>query len=243
MNLTVDIGNTSIKAGLFDNGEVVDTFRLDRDAEKGILSIIEANPSIDAAISVATGEAAAIEEMLRGKIKKYIRFDHSIGTPVRNLYTTPHTLGYDRLAAAVGAHTIYSSSYVMVVDFGTAITIDIVTPAGEFLGGNISPGATMRLRALKYYTSSLPLIEFNDMTEGELVGNSTASAICSGVINGVIFEIEGYIERFSKIYSPLKVIFTGGEAIFFAKRLKSTIFAANDLILFGLNRILRYNES
>ena len=125
------------------------------------------------------------------------------------------------------------------MDFGTAITIDLVTAAGEFKGGNISPGAMTRFRALHDYTSKLPLRSLSDDTM--LISTNSNQAVESGVINGIVYEIEGYITRLSQDYEDLKIIFTGGDGNFFAKRLKNTIFAIYDLVVYGLNRILEYN--
>lgn len=152
-------------------------------------------------------------------------------------------MGRDRLAAAVGANAIYPENDVLIFDFGTAITIDIVTKEGEFLGGNISPGVQSRFRALHDYTARLPLLSMpgDPGVAIPLVADSTDDAITSGVINGIQFEIEGYIEQLSASHDSLKIIFTGGDGIFFAKRLKNTIFATYDLVVHGLNRILEYN--
>jgi len=147
--------------------------------------------------------------------------------------------GADRLAAAVGANTIYPNSDILIVDFGTAITIDVVS-GGEFLGGNITPGAAIRFKALHHFTKKLPLCSLND-NPTELFGNTSVSAIECGVVNGIVYEIEGYIRDLQRKYSDLRIIFTGGDSNFFAKRLKNTIFATYDLVAYGLNRILEYN--
>ena len=128
----------------------------------------------------------------------------------------------------------------MLADCGTAITVDMVSAAGEFLGGNISPGAASRFRALHEYTCSLPLRALRP-GETELLGRDTFSAIESGVIDGIVYEIEGYIGRLSARYPDLRIIFTGGDGNFFAKRVKNPIFATYDLVVYGLNRILEYN--
>ncbi|MCD8073209.1 MAG: type III pantothenate kinase, partial [Alistipes sp.] len=153
--------------------------------------------------------------------------------------TTPQTLGCDRLAGAVGAAAIYPGQNILIADLGTAITFDVVTAAGEFLGGNISPGAAMRLRALHEYTGRLPLVGQEGPTEE--IATSSQSAVRSGVVGGIVYEIEGYIARLGERYDPLKIIFTGGDSDFFAKRVKNAIFATYDLVVYGLNRILEYN--
>lgn len=241
MNLTIDIGNTHIKAAVFENGLIVETFKSKTPDAAFVDSVFEAYPGIDRAIltSVCAG-VGEIEGVLKKRVKSYLRFDSTVPIPVRNLYRTPATLGPDRLAAAVGANAVYPDCNVMIVDFGTAITIDLVTHEGEFIGGNISPGVDMRFRALHDYTSHLPLVPASGETT--MLGSSSEEAIRNGVLNGVLYEIEGYIARLDNKYDDLKIIFTGGDGKYFAKRLKNTIFATYDLVVHGLNRIMEYNE-
>ncbi len=242
MNLTIDIGNTFVKMALMDQGQIVDTFRMRGHEPDAVDAIFMECPAIDKAILVCTREGMdGLEKDVSGRVKQYIRFDHAVPVPIKNLYATPLTLGYDRLAAAVGAHTIYPNHPVLAVDFGTAITYDIVTAAGEFLGGNISPGAQSRFRALNEYTSTLPLLELAD--NDSFLGKTTDSAIENGIAWGIVFETDGYIQALGKEYEGIKIIFTGGDANYFAKRVKNTIFATSDLVFYGLNAILEYNAN
>ena len=161
--------------------------------------------------------------------------------PIGNAYLTPETLGRDRLAAAVGATVLYPGENVLIVDFGTAVTIDLVTADATFRGGCISPGMKTRFRALHDYTAKLPLCAATESEE--LAGLNTRQAIELGVMNGITFEIEGYAARMRSRIEDLCVIFTGGDANFFVKRIKNTIFANCNLVFCGLNRILEYNAS
>ena len=168
-------------------------------------------------------------------------FTHEMPIPIENLYETPHTLGMDRLAAAVEAHASQPNRPKLVIDAGTCITIDFINEKGQYKGGNISPGIDMRLDALHTYTSKLPKIS----REGEILplGKNTETAIRSGVIRGIEHEINGYIQQFQKIYPSLLVFLTGRIEISFETKLKSVIFADSFLVLKGLNRILEYNEA
>ena len=130
---------------------------------------------------------------------------------------------------------------VLIVDFGTAVTIDLVTADNTFRGGCISPGMKTRFRALHDYTACLPLC--GPTESGELQGLTTEEAIRLGVMNSLTFEIEGYMARMEKKIDDLCVIFTGGDAKYFAKRIKNTIFANCNLVFCGLDRILEYNAS
>ncbi len=241
MNLAIDIGNTLAKLAVIDDGQVVDFQKTEKIDSAFVEKILEENPEIEAAIIVSTGEyETAWEQMLEKRMKRFIRFGAETPIPIENGYATPQTLGLDRLAAAVAANVLYPNSNVLIVDFGTAITVDFVSAEGRFLGGNISPGAATRFRALHHFTKRLPLCEL-DEDSVRLLGNSTQTAIESGVVNGIVYEIEGYIRDLQQRYNNLRIIFTGGESDFFAKRLKNTIFATYDLVAYGLNRILEYN--
>ena len=241
MNLAIDIGNTLAKLAVIDDGQVVDFQKTEQIDSAFVEKILEENPEIEAAIIVSTGEyETAWEQMLEKRMKRFIRFGAETPIPIENGYATPQTLGLDRLAAAVAANALYPNSNVLIVDFGTAITVDFVSAEGRFVGGNISPGAATRFRALHHFTKRLPLCEL-DEDSVRLLGNSTQTAIESGVVNGIVYEIEGYIRDLQQRYNNLRIIFTGGESDFFAKRLKNTIFATYDLVAYGLNRILEYN--
>lgn len=241
MNLAIDIGNTLAKLAVIDDGQVVDFQKTEKIDSAFVEKILEENPEIEAAIIVSTGEyETAWEQMLEKRMKRFIRFGAETPIPIENGYATPQTLGLDRLAAAVAANALYPNSNVLIVDFGTAITVDFVSAEGRFLGGNISPGAATRFRALHHFTKRLPLCELDEESV-RLLGNSTQTAIESGVVNGIVYEIEGYIRDLQQRYNNLRIIFTGGESDFFAKRLKNTIFATYDLVAYGLNRILEYN--
>lgn len=240
MNLAIDIGNTLAKMAVIENGQIVDTFKSECVDCEYVSAIFDSYPMINGAIMIAASdEYVAIEEFVEGRVSRFIKFTHQTPVPLNNLYGTPMSLGCDRMAAAVGANALYPDSNVLIVDFGTAITIDMVSSKNEYLGGNISPGAATRFRALNYYTKRLPLCELTEQTT--MIGKSSIEAIQSGVIEGIVYEVEGYILRLSQKYDNLRIIFTGGDGNFFAKRLKNPIFATYDLVVYGLNRILEYN--
>ena len=225
---------------VIDGDQIVDTFKSKEVSVDDLEAVLAAYPHVKAAMMIsARGEQAVLETFLQSRLKRYLRFDHSVSLPIGNLYETPETLGPDRLAAAVGANALYPETNVLIVDFGTAITIDMVSERNEYLGGNISPGAATRFRALHEFTQKLPHCALTEKTK--LLGSNSLEAIESGVINGIVYEIEGYIERLKQKYSDLRIIFTGGEGNFFAKRLKNPIFATYDLVAYGLNRILEYH--
>jgi type III pantothenate kinase len=239
MNLVVDIGNTRTKTGSFRGGELIssaiqDTFTLQTLAEWIRLYSIR-----KCILSSVKDEDFTLTEFLRNNTTYFINLSHTTPLPFKSLYRTPESLGKDRIAAVAGAYCSYPDTNVLVIDMGTAITYDLITREGEYKGGNISPGLVTRFRALHTFTSHLPLLEKQDLPDN--LGTDTRSAIITGVQNGILYEINGYIDQFSSLYSDLLIILTGGDADFFIDKIKKPIFAFSNLILKGLNFILDYN--
>ena len=143
------------------------------------------------------------------------------------------------MAAAVGANYLEPGKDLLVIDAGTAITYELIEASGAYLGGNISPGMTTRFKSLNFYTKNLPLV--TEQEEVPLLGTNTESAIQAGVVNGIVYEMDGYIEKLRIKYPNLLVFLTGGHSFYFESRLKNSIFADINLVLTGLNRILEYN--
>ncbi len=224
-----------------ERGEVVRESR----SERFIPALVEdfiAGEDVGAAIVSSTrGDAGEVASWLRGRVAKVVLFDAATPVPVRSAYLTPETLGRDRLAAAVDIAERFRGRTVLLVDFGTAITVDLIDSEGVFRGGCISLGLQSRFRALNDYTASLPKCEPTE--EEKLQGLSTEEAIRHGVMNSVQFEIEGYISRMREKNDDFLVIFSGGDAKYFAKRIKNTIFANWNPVFCGLDRILAYNTS
>jgi type III pantothenate kinase len=189
--------------------------------------------------SSVAGYAPEVTAFLKERLHPFIVPDETTPVPLRIGYETPETLGRDRLAAAVGAATLQPGRDLLVIDAGTAITFEVVEASGLYLGGNISPGLETRLRALHDYTKQLPLVS----AEGEvpLLGSRTETAIRAGVVNGMVYEMQGYISDLQKRYPSLVVFLTGGHSFYFERRLKTPIFAAFNLVLTGLNSILEHN--
>ena len=183
---------------------------------------------------------ADVVALLREKGFDVLEMTSLTPVPIGNAYQSPETLGVDRLAAAVAAVEVMGCKDCLVVDFGTAITIDLVE-GGVYRGGNISPGARTRFRALHDYTGRLP--ECSPTDEVLEYGSTTSQAIEQGVMQGITYEIEGYISHFSAQNVKITLIFTGGEAKYFVKRIKNAIFANCELVICGLNRISEYNAS
>lgn len=242
MNLIVDIGNSRIKMAVMSGGVVVMQRAVERFYEDLVVELKQRYPQLDRAIVSSTGaDAEPIAEVIRRNVGHCMVFDSSVPVPLKSVYTSPETLGADRMAAAVGVAKMYPERNIVMVDFGTAITIDLVTADGTFQGGFISCGVKMRFRALHDYTSRLPMCSPTEEFSG--LGLSTEECMVHGVMQGVVGEIESHISRFSKKNVNLLIIFSGGDAKYFVKQIKNAIFADCEPVLCGLDAILEYNES
>jgi type III pantothenate kinase len=240
MNLVFDIGNTHIKTGLFDRGKLLESQRMETITGDALKWIMEKySPEAVLVSSVGKNERSLFDSA--GKdLKTLIFLDHTVPMPLKISYATPETLGHDRIAAAAGARKLLPGTHLLIIDLGTAITIDFVTPQGEFKGGNISPGLQTRFKSLHDQTARLPLVRKNAGFPD--FGTDTQSAIAAGVQQGIIFELNGYIQLYESRYPGCKFIVTGGDAEFFVHKLKKPIFAFPDLVLTGLNHILEFNS-
>lgn len=234
MNLILDIGNTRAKFALFEGQTLL--FQEVGDNQE-FLSFLKGKKIKNAVVSsVIKNQFVELEKTLDCPI---IHISSSTPIPIENLYLTKDTLGIDRLANAVAANSIFPQRNVLVVDCGTCVKYDFVNHKNQYLGGSISPGLQMRFKALNQFTGKLPLLK--PEAHPSLIGDSTETAITSGVINGLVAEIKGVIKSYTSIYENLTVILTGGDASFFDKELKSNIFVEPTLTLIGLNEILLYN--
>lgn len=239
MNLVTDIGNTHIKTALFNNGSMVDKITVIHTDHAIIAEWIRMQDFSRAIISKVGKSFDDVLFSINRLCSNVITLDHYTPVPVRVMYGSPLSLGYDRLAAASGAFSRFAGKEVLIIDAGTAITIDLLTAAGEYSGGNISPGLQSRFRCLHEYTSGLPLVEKDDSNPS--FGNDTRTAIAAGVQQGIIFELKGYVSAFSEQHPGGVTALTGGDAGFLMKSLSNNVILLPDLVLEGLDRILNFN--
>ena len=241
MNLVVDIGNTAVKLAVMESGKAAELLTDSSAGFEAGAAFIKKYESLPAIVASVRSNSDKVATLVRRLLPRALVLTHETPLPIKNLYASPQTLGKDRLAAAVGAAHLFPRQNVLVVDAGTAITYELVSSKGEYLGGNISPGIDMRFKALHRFTGRLPLCRRAENYVA--VGFDTQSAIAAGVLSGVLYEVEANVEQFSLKIPNLKVILTGGDADFFVNRLKKAIFAACDLVLIGLNRILEHEQT
>jgi type III pantothenate kinase len=240
--LVIDIGNTLIKIAIFDGDNLVEAGHYTT-VNKTLLSQLLGKHTI--AIAILSSVKREPENWLNDLEKQVqvIHFDRSMARSIHNHYRTPQTLGLDRLAAVVGAQYLYPGVDNLVIDAGTCITYDGIDAEANYYGGSISPGLNMRYKALQHYTSVLPLVNAEN-TFSQYYGDDTVTAIRSGVQNGIFYEVQGFIQSYSKQEKHLNIILTGGDSVFLDTVLKNSIFAGYIktepyLVLKGLNAAIQ----
>lgn len=236
--MTIDIGNTRTKLAVFDDRSIQHTEYISRLTVTYLKEVIKKFNSAYIIISTVQHLSRSMANLIERNSNVYL-LSPKMDLPFVIKYRTPDTLGLDRLAGVAGAWSQYRNETSLVIDVGTCIKYDLITKKGEYLGGNISPGLQMRLKAMHLMTSKLPQVEPYERYEA--MGTDTVSALQVGACTGAIHEIEGFIKEYKKMFGKLNILLTGGDSHFFVNKLKTKIFAAPNLVLQGLNEILDYN--
>jgi len=242
MILVIDVGNTQIKAAVFEQNtlqykEIIPYAEWQNAIKKNLKNF----PKIKNIVIASVGKLNKEDFFeLNSKVSLFF-VSREIKFPFQNLYETPNTLGIDRMILATGAILQFPNKNRLVIDAGTCITYDYIDSRNNYLGGAISPGIRLRYQALNNYTAKLPLLTKEEPIS--VIGNSTNQSIHSGVINGVANEIDGFINDFRAKNENFIIILTGGDAEFLAKRLKNTIFANSNFLLESLNQTFQFNQN
>jgi len=241
MNLIIDVGNSFVKFAVFDKNNILFDSVVDaNEMAEHIKDLFKRFPRIEHAIVSNVGNMSENDFAVLSVFCRVHRLSHKSKVPFKNSYATPQTLGVDRIALATAAFYKNPNANTLIIDAGTCLTYDMVNDYGEYLGGAISPGLSMRYRALSEQTSKLPLLGPKELFD--FIGNSTETSINSGVLNGISVEIDGVIDQYHSRFADLTVILTGGDNQFLSKRLKNNIFAHSKFLLEGLNYLLEYNK-
>ncbi|PSR55606.1 type III pantothenate kinase [Adhaeribacter arboris] len=235
IQIAVDIGNTRIKYGVFDEKGLV---KADQVQSLQELTDVVVHGQVQHAI---ISSVRYLEQVLFSVPGKIVWLSPTVPVPITNNYGTPETLGMDRLAAVIGANFLYPNQDCLIIDAGTCITFDFIDRHASYYGGSISPGLDMKFKALHTFTGKLPLVEQAEKFKVPLVGRNTIECLKSGVLNGSLAEVTGIITDYKQQSPDLIIIVCGGDAPFFEKNIKAPIFVVPDLVLIGLNRILNYN--
>jgi len=236
MDLVIDIGNTRIKYAAFTKGEMQTK---DSCFESELEMQLE--PFSGKTKNLLLSSVNLISEktlkIARACCENSIVLTSDIAMPFKNCYETPQSLGSDRLALVAGALSKFPEESVLVVDVGTCMTFDFIDAQASYQGGAISPGLNMRLKALHLQTGKLPLVDLEKPKD--LIGKSTKASILSGVVNGMINELDGTIDAYKLRYPEMKIVLTGGDITFFDNKLKNSIFVDADILLNGMYFILK----
>ncbi|MFD0863687.1 type III pantothenate kinase [Sungkyunkwania multivorans] len=241
MNLIIDAGNTTVKVAVFKENTL---FRLERTTYEDFSVLVNSlmeNYDIRHAIISSVGRLTKDMFTLPISSDNIIWLSHKTPLPFINSYTTPYTLGVDRIALMAAATVVYPKKNVLVIDAGTCVTFDFKDENEVYIGGSIAPGLQMRFNAMHQQTAKLPLLYPKEAVP--LIGASTSEAMQSGVVNGISLEIDGVISQYLQKFEDLTVILTGGDAVFLSKTLKNTIFAHSNFLLQGLYSILEFNKN
>ncbi len=241
MLLAIDVGNTRVKYAVYEHNTCIDNGFFDKltlktNIEKILFQFKEIKNMVIASVSDVEKKA-----FLKFENKIFVHFiHHEDRFPFVNKYETPKTLGIDRMVLAAGAVINFPKQNILVIDAGTCITYDFIDENNNYLGGAISPGIRLRYESLHNYTAKLPLL--TKELPNHFIGNNTTQSIHSGIVNGIINEIEGFIANYESQFSKFIIILTGGDTDFLAKRLKNTIFANPNFLLESLKDIFYYKN-
>lgn len=238
--LCFDFGNTRMKVACFHQAKLAEVIVMENDGVETIEKLIKKFSPKKTILSSVINHDPEIENILAGKTK-FHKLNYLSNLPFTTPVGKPETIGADRLALAAAVVYFYPKQHNLVIGMGSCVTYNFINKEHEFLGGGISPGMEMRMKALNQYTAKLPIVK----PDGNLplIGYDTVSNILSGVVLGMAKEIDGFIEEYHQRYSNFNVHLTGGDIVYLAPHLKNQIFADPELIFKGLYAISEVNNS
>jgi len=238
VQLTLDIGNTRTKASFFKDNTLIKSSVIFFELESKWLDFFQSYP-ITRVIYSASGQiSASLEKVLSSLEVPVLQLSINLSLPIAINYRSPNTLGMDRLANMCAAHLHHPKQSTLVIDAGTCVTYDFLERGRVYLGGMISPGLEMRLKAMNLLTERLPLVKSKKVP---LIGTDTESCLQSGALHGLAAEIDGIINAYRMRFQSLNVILTGGDTNALQSLIKNHIFARPHLQAEGLNNVLLYN--
>ncbi|KDN54803.1 type III pantothenate kinase [Flavobacterium seoulense] len=239
MIVTVDVGNTRIKAAVFEGDTLLEHFVFDKiELAENIQKILEKFQAIVHLVVSSVGDVDKKSFLVFENQLEVHFVSHEDIFPFTNNYGTPKTLGIDRMVLAAGATLLYPNQNRLIIDAGTCVTYDFVDENNVYQGGAIAPGLRLRYESMHHFTAKLPLLSLQ--SPENFIGKSTSQSIHSGVVNGLVYEIDGFVDEYKASCKNIIIILTGGDAVFLAKRLKNTIFANSNFLLESLNQTFQY---
>lgn len=243
MILVIDAGNSFLKLATFSDETLIETATLGYDDEEFQYKLITWLKKKVTKVGMINVNDREVYNTIQIHCKSpLISINSGHKFPFFNKYKSPQTLGVDRIVACAGAYALnQNKGNFLVIDAGTCITYDLINEHNEYLGGAISPGLRTRALSMNKSTANLPLIK-TIIPSPSLIGQDTETCLQSGVVNGINFEIKGYIRQLKAQHENIKVFLTGGDAFYFGDALKNGIFAEPNLVLIGINKLLKLND-
>lgn len=239
MILVIDVGNTRIKGAVFEGAILLEIFVFTKiELQKNIENILKKFEKVSDLVVSSVGDVEKPSFIAFENVLNVHFISNNDPFPFQNKYATPKTLGIDRMVLAAGATLQFPNQNRLIIDAGTCVTYDFIDKDNDYLGGAITPGLRLRYESLHNYTAKLPLLTLENPKN--LIGNSTSDSIHSGVVNGLVYEMDGFIDEYRAQYLNFIIILTGGDTDFLAKRLKNTIFANSNFLLESLNQTFQY---
>lgn len=241
-NLIVDVGNSGTKAACFDGEEIMlPITRFDPEDWEAIGEMatnLRVNNIIYSTVANVPSTAWIDKRKIAGQ--RTFTLDRSRPLPFATDYRTIETLGQDRIAAMAGTIGRVTTAR-LIVDAGSCVTFDLMDSNDRHLGGNISPGIRMRLRAMHEFTAKLPVVAL--AKPSNLMGRSTEQAMLHGGVLGAAYEIESLFARLVASYRDLRLVLTGGDAGLLSPYLSMEVIIYPNLVLRGLNQIVSFYVS
>jgi len=238
--LCFDFGNTRMKAACFQQSKLVEVIIIENDSLDTIEMLLKKFKPTKTILSSVINHNPEIENQLTAKTR-FHKLSYLSSLPFTTPVGKPETIGADRLALAAAVIYFFPKQHNLVIGMGSCVTYNFINKENEFLGGGISPGMEMRMKALNQFTAKLPIVK----PDGNLplIGYDTVTNILSGVVLGMAKEIDGFIDEYKKRYSNFNVHLTGGDIVYLAPHLKNQIFADPELIFKGLYAISEVNNT
>ncbi|MES2890552.1 MAG: type III pantothenate kinase [Bacteroidota bacterium] len=237
--LCLDFGNTRLKAAIFENDQLVKEWVLPDDSDETIDGLLAEHQPQKSILSSVINHNAGIETILAEK-SRFHKLSHLTKINFTTAVGKPETIGADRLALLAAAVHYFPNKNNLIVSLGSCITYNFINQNNDFLGGSISPGMEMRFKSMHDHTALLPLVKKD--WNFPVLGYDTKTNLQSGVIAGITYEIDGYIEFYEKSYGNFNAVLTGGDAAYFGRQLKKEIFADSNFLFKGLYALSETNN-
>jgi len=234
-----DFGNTRLKAAVFENEKFAAEIILPDDERGTIEKLLAEYKPQKTILSSVIDHNTGIEELLASQTK-FHKVSHLTKTNFTTSVGKPETIGTDRLALSAAAVHFFPGKNNLVIALGSCITYNFINQYHQFIGGSISPGMEMRFKAMNVFTAKLPSVQKD--WNFPLIGYDTKTNMQSGVIAGITYEMDGFIDSYAAKYGNFNVVLTGGDTAYFAGQLKNKIFADSNFLFKGLYALSETNN-